>query len=311
MKYILKKVVIGLGLMSIVGGAVAEVNYPAKSVRLFVPAAPGGPTDMAARVYARSFEEISGTSVAVINQAGGGGVSAFQSVVRGRSDGSVLLFSNSGLHIANVTGRSPYAVQDYTVGAILGEVNEAYVVPADAPYNTLTEFIEYAKNQPEPLKVGIQMGGGSQLKAEALNHVAEGKLRIVDAGSEGQRIPMILSNQIEMTTFGVVNGLQYERSGDIKVLAVASQSPDPAAPNWATTLSQDIDIDLPLVFAVLLPQKVNENVIENLDEIHKKMIENSNFLTGFETISAVPNIQISDKAKEQQYKEAEKIKSLL
>ncbi|SUA55268.1 Tripartite tricarboxylate transporter family receptor [Oligella ureolytica] len=291
--------------------AQSKITYPAKSLRLFVPAAPGGPTDMAARVYARAFEEISTAKVAVINQAGGGGVSAFQSVAQGRPDGSVLLFGNSGLHIAHATGRSPYSIEDYKASAVLAKLNEAYVVPQNAPYNTLAEFVEYAKQSSEPITMGIQMGGGSQLKAEALNKVVDGKLRIVDSGSEGQRIPMILSEQIALTTFGVVNGLQYQRSGDVKVLAVASEKTDPAAPEWPTTASANVDIDLPLVLNILIPAKSNDNVTEVLDQIHAQLVETETFKDGMQQISAVIDYVDSAEAHGYLVTENDKTRSLL
>lgn len=306
MKKIVKigMLVMGLGLAA--PGAMADtetIAYPTKSIRLFVPAAPGGPTDMAARVYARAFEEVSNAKVAVINQAGGGGVSAFQSVAQGRPDGSVLLFGNSGLHIAHATGRSPYSIQDYKPVAVLAKLNEAYVVPKNAPYNNLQEFVEYAHASEEPITMGIQMGGGSQLKAEALNKAVDGKLRIVDSGSEGQRIPMILSEQIDITTFGVVNGLQYERNGDVKVLAVASSAADPAAPNWPTTESAGVDIDLPLIFNILLPSKSQDKVTELLDQIHMQLVETDTFKNGMTQVSAI--IDYVDSAQAQDYLLAE------
>lgn len=290
-----------------------KISYPSKSIRLFVPAAPGGPTDMAARVYARAFEEVSTAKVAVINQAGGGGVSAFQSVVQGRPDGSVLLFGNSGLHIAHATGRSPYSIKDYKSSAVLGKLNEVYVVPNSAPYDNLTEFVEYAKTASEPITMGIQMGGGSQLKAEALNRVVDGKIRIVDAGSEGQRVPMILSEQIDMTTFGVVNGLQYQKSGDVKVLAVASETADPAAPDWPTTATAtaNVGIDLPLVLNILIPSKSNEKVTALLDETHAKLVETDTFKEGMKQISAVIEFVDSSNAHEYLVAEDEKTRSLL
>lgn len=303
--------VMALALSVSTAQAQNKISYSAKSIRLFVPAAPGGPTDMAARVYARAFEEISTAKVAVINQAGGGGVSAFQSVAQGRPDGSVLLFGNSGLHIAYATGRSPYSIQDYKASAVLAKLNEAYVVPRNAPYNTLAEFVEYAKNSSEPITMGIQMGGGSQLKAEALNKVVDGKLRIVDSGSEGQRIPMILSEQIAMTTFGVVNGLQYQKSGDVKVLAVASDKSDPAAPDWPTTASANVDIDLPLVLNILIPTKSNTKITDVLDQIHSQLVETETFKEGMQQISAVIDYVDSSDAQEYLTAEDEKTRSLL
>lgn len=69
-----------------------EITYPVKSVRLIVPANPGGGTDTAARLFADFMSRYTGTNVAVVNQFAGGGVVAAQTVATGDKDGSELLF---------------------------------------------------------------------------------------------------------------------------------------------------------------------------------------------------------------------------
>jgi tripartite-type tricarboxylate transporter receptor subunit TctC len=227
--------------------AMSQVDYPVDSVRIFVPANPGGGTDATARIFAQFFQTHSDASVAIINQPAGGGVVAAQSVVQGAQDGSVLFFFHAALHTANLFGNSPYAWDSFTPLATISEINEVYAVRADAPYSTIDELIAYAQENPGEINIGSQLGGTTQVKGEAINQAAGGSMRIVDAGTETDRITALLGGQVEVISMSVANALQYFEDGQIKVLALMNETPDPAAPEFPTTVSQGLDFSLPLV----------------------------------------------------------------
>ncbi|EHA14688.1 tripartite tricarboxylate transporter substrate binding protein [Halomonas sp. HAL1] len=289
----------------------AELDYPVDNLRLFVPASPGGGTDALAREYAREFEALTGTSVAVVNQSGGGGVSALQSVINAKPDGGTLLFYHSALHVASNSGRSPYSYEDMKPIATLGDLNEVYVVPGDAPYSTLNEMLEYIEKNDERLTMGVQMGAGTQLKGQALAEAADGQIRLVDAGSEGQRVPMLLGGQLDISVFSIANGLQYEESGDIQVLAVVSDKEDPAAPHWPTTVSQGLDISLPLVFTIYSQKELSDEIVQSLGEISAIIMERESFQTGMERVGVVPAFRPSDEAEEFVSQEEHMVSKLL
>ncbi|WP_417421265.1 tripartite tricarboxylate transporter substrate binding protein [Halomonas sp.] len=303
-------VVAGVGAFANLACA-AEFDYPVDNLRLFVPAAPGGGTDQLAREYAREFEALTGTSVAVVNQSGGGGVSAFQSVVNARPDGGTLLFYHSALHVASNTGRSPYSFEDMKPLATLGDLNEIYAVSADAPYSTINELLDYLKNTGERLTMGVQMGAGTQLKGQALSEAAGGQIRIVDAGSEGQRVPMLLGGQLDISVISIANGLQYEESGDIKVLAVVSDKQDPAAPHWPTTVSQGLDVSLPLVFTLYGQKELDSSMVETLDEVNGAIMERDSFQQGMTRVGVVPSYRDAEEAFEFVSQEEQKVSGLL
>ncbi len=140
-KHYLAAACVAVGAFATIAGAAEKIDYPANTVRLFVPAAPGAGTDAMARLYAREFEALTGSTVVVVNQSGGGGVVAFQSLVRAKPDGSTLLFYHTALHVAHVSGRSPFGAADMRPLATLGALNEAYVAPVNAPYDNLKELL--------------------------------------------------------------------------------------------------------------------------------------------------------------------------
>ena len=99
MKTLIKASLLAAGILAPTM-AFAQVDYPVDSVRIFVPASPGGGTDAAARMFAEALQEHSDASVAIVNQPAGGGVVAAQSVATGATDGSVLFFFHAALRTA-------------------------------------------------------------------------------------------------------------------------------------------------------------------------------------------------------------------
>lgn len=242
------------------GMAVAEVDYPAPSVRLMVPANPGGGTDGGARVFAEFFEKHSTATVAIVNQPAGGGVVAAQTVQRGPADGSVLLFFHGALHTANLFGQSPFNWESFTPLATTSAVNEVFAVRAGEPYSNMQEFLDYAKANPGTLNVGSQLGGTTQVKGAAINKAADGAMRIVDAGTEADRVTALLGRQVDVISMSIGTAKQYVDDGQMQVLGVMNTEPDPSAPEFPTTVSQGIDFSLPLVMTVYGPPEVSDEV---------------------------------------------------
>lgn len=266
MKTLLKFGLVAASLMA-PGVALAQVDYPVDTVRIFVPASPGGGTDAAARMFAEYFQKHSDASVAIVNQPAGGGVVAAQSVASGATDGSVLFFFHAALHTANIFGQSPFSWESFTPLATVSEINEVYAVRSDAPYGTIDELVAYAEEHPDEINIGSQLGGTTQVKGEAINQAAGGTMRIVDAGTEADRITALLGGQVDVISMSVGNAKQYVEDGQMTVLALMNENPDPAAPEFPTTISQGLDFSLPLVMTVYGPENVDEAVVTAMDEI--------------------------------------------
>lgn len=242
------------------GLAVAEVDYPARSVRLMVPANPGGGTDGGARVFAEFFEKHSTATVAIVNQPAGGGVVAAQTVERAPADGSVLLFFHGALHTANLFDQSPFSWESFTPLATTSAVNEVFVVRAGESYTNMQEFLDYAKAHPGTLNVGSQLGGTTQVKGEAINKAADGAMRIVDAGTEADRVTALLGRQVDVISMSIGTAQQYVEDGQMLVLGVMNTEPDPSAPEFPTTVSQGVEFSMPLVMTVYGPPDLSDEV---------------------------------------------------
>lgn len=248
-----------------------EITYPVKSVRLIVPANPGGGTDTAARLFADFMSRYTGTNVAVVNQFAGGGVVAAQTVATGDKDGSELLFYHTSIYVAKLTGTWPFGHTDFTPLASISLFDDVIVARADAPYDTLSDMLSYAKAHPGELTFGSQLGGTTEIKGKALEKASEGSLRVVDAGSESDRTTALLGKQVDAIPMGVNNAQQYVEAGTLKVLAVLNEAPSPFAPDWPTAPSQGVDLSFPLVFQLYGPTGIDPVAIEAIDAVVDRM----------------------------------------
>lgn len=245
--------------------------WPADKVQIYVPAKPGGATDAAARTFSRYLRKHGRVPVTVINQTGGGGVVALQTVVESPADGSALLLFHSMIHAGHLLGRTELTFRDFTTLAMLAENNDVYVARGDAPYDDLRELLQFAASAETSPTIGSQLGGSTQVKAMALARAANNALRIVDAGTEAQRVAALLGGQVDVTIISVKIALQFERAGKFKVLGVLNREPDSFAEQWPTAPSQGVDVHFPLAFALYAPPGVETEAHDKMAALIRKV----------------------------------------
>ncbi len=294
-----RAIAVSLGLV-LAGHANAEelIDYPVDSVRLIVPANPGGGTDTDARLFAEFLGKYTGANVAVVNQFAGGGVVAAQTVATGKKDGSELLLYHTSIHVAKLTGTWPFGHADFTPLASIAQFDDVIVARADAPYDTLAEFIDYAKAHEGDVTFGSQIGGTTEIKGKAIAQAAGGALRVVDAGSESDRTTALLGSQVDAIPMGVNNAQQYVEAGQLKVLAVLNDVANPFAPDWPTAPSQGIDLSFPLVFQLYGPLGIDEAAVTAIDAVIERMKEDPEVDEAFEKARQVLSLRNSGETRE-------------
>lgn len=251
--------------------------WPVDKVQIYVPAKPGGATDAAARTFSRYLRKHGRVAVTVINQTGGGGVVALQTVADSPPDGGTLLMFHSMIHASHLLGRTDLSYRDFTSLAIIAENNDVYVAREDAAFDNLTELLPYAASADTKPMIGSQLGGSTQVKAMALSRAASDSLRIVDSGSEAQRVAALLGGQIDVTIISVKSALQFEKAGKFKVLGVLNSEPDSFAPDWPTAPEQGIDVDFPLAFTLYAPPSMPIETRDTIAEIVEDIVADPDY----------------------------------
>ena len=200
-------------------------NYPNRPITFVVPFAPGGLTDVPARVLAAIMQEKIGTSIVVENKTGGSGVVGASHVLRSEPDGYTLLVNAladvQNLHYISV----PYnAVNDFAqIGKVVDGPPLVMIIDAKLPYKTLAELIADAKANPSKLSFGTSGPASSPVIAlTQLNAAAGIKIQDVPYRGSGQAAANTVTGAIQGTFTFYSSAKPLADGGQVRALAVSS-----------------------------------------------------------------------------------------
>jgi tripartite-type tricarboxylate transporter receptor subunit TctC len=200
--------------------------YPTRPVTLVLGFAPGGPSDVMARIFAKKLEQELGQPVVIENRSGAGGNIAGEAVARAAPDGYTLLLANSGILAANAAlyKRTGFdAERDFTPITLVGAQANVLVINPGLPAKTLAELIAHARANPR--KVSFASGGhGSSphLAGELLK--AEAKIDIVHVPYKGTgpALQDVIAGHVQMMFASVSPTKPQIESGKLRALAVTT-----------------------------------------------------------------------------------------
>jgi tripartite-type tricarboxylate transporter receptor subunit TctC len=216
---------------------------PDKPIRLIVPAGPGGPTDVPARLLSQILPKL-GQPVVVENRAGAGGAIGARAVVAAPPDGYTLLVGNTSV-FAVAPAVSASAGYDPTRQlAAVAKFSESYqilVVLPDFPTKSAGELIALAKRRPGELNYAhTGVGGLPHMTGELFKSAAGVDIVGVPYKSGGESVTAVLGGQVQMTFESITILLPLIREGRLRALAVTSRVRTPLAPDLPTMIEADV-----------------------------------------------------------------------
>jgi tripartite-type tricarboxylate transporter receptor subunit TctC len=218
--------------------AAAQDAFPTRPIRLVVPFAAGGPSDIISRIVAPRMAATLGQPVVVENRAGAGGVTGVDVIAKAAGDGYTFgIGSAGGIAISPNLGRgTPYDptrdLAPVTLGAL---VPEPVVVPAVSPFRTLQDLIAGARARPGSLNFG-STGNGSMPHLAAAQLAAAANLDIVHISynSGGQLATAVLRNEVQLGFADLPVLLGNIQAGSLRALAVGTEQRLPWLPDVPT-----------------------------------------------------------------------------
>jgi len=220
-------------------GAGAQGRYPDRPIKLIVPFAPGGATDVVGRLWGEKMKPVLGT-VVIENKASGGGAPGTSEVARAQPDGYTLLFGNTSTQVLLpvLMTKPPYdPVKDFTSIYILCVAPTVIVVHESVPVHTLSELIAYAKANPGKLSYGSAGAGTLTNLAGELFKQLIGAPDIVHIPYKGSApgVTDLAAGHISMMTPNIGGPLiDFHRTGKVRILAVAHETRLKVAPDVPT-----------------------------------------------------------------------------
>lgn len=259
------------------GAASAQADFPNRPVTLIVSAAPGGTTDIAARLIAQPLGAALGQSVVVENKPGASGGIAAQAVARAKPDGYTLLLQYSGFqvitpHVTPAAGWDP--IKDFSPVANVLSAPQVVVVRPDLPIKSLKELVAYAKANPGKLNYASS-GNGSlqQVATELLNQMAGTQITHIPYKGTGPALNDLLGGAVDMTITTPPPLLGQIAAGKLRALAVTGNARLPSLPDVPTAAEAGYpDLIVSSWFAMYAPKDTPAPVVDKIaGEIQKIM----------------------------------------
>ena len=271
----------------------AEAKYPERTIRLVVPFAPAGPTDIIGRKVAEKLTITLGQTMIVDNKAGAAGSIGAVEVKNAKPDGYTLLFAPSSTHAVNPTAfvHPAYdAVKDFTpISSIC--VNPLVLVTHPSMPDSVKGLVEEMKKNPGKYSYASS-GNGSILHLATEYFKREvGGIDVVHVPYKGSgpALQDVMSNNVQWMFETFSTTLQQHRAGKLRILAYAYAKRAPIAPEIPTMIEAGVKGYEAYTFNLVLgPANANKDAVDVLDQASRKLMSDPEMIKFLEDIAAVP-----------------------
>lgn len=203
----------------------AQEKFPTRPVNLILPTAPGGGTDIMARILAAATEPFIGQKVVVINKPGGSGTIGLNEIAKTRPDGYNLgCLWNAPLtmvpHVLKVT----FSLDDFIYITQMTKGAMIFCVLSEFPAKTAQEFFDYVRKNPGKLTYANDgVGNLAQFSGERLFHALKVKLRPVPYAGAGESIKALLGGQVDVYGGSVPPAIPHIMAGKVRAIFVTTR----------------------------------------------------------------------------------------
>jgi tripartite-type tricarboxylate transporter receptor subunit TctC len=237
----------------------AQGAWPAKPLRLVVPFAPGGSSEIVARAVAGEMAKTIGQNVFVDNKPGAAGNIAMQEVANS-TDEHTLILGHIGTLAVNpyIFPKLPYdAARDFVPVSLLSKVPSLYVVHPDLPVKNLKEFVAYAKAKPGQLNYGSAGNGSAgHLAFEYLKMVSETFMLHVPYRGTGPMLTDLMAGRLQAASVGAPALLPFIKAGKLRCIATGTAQRLPQLPDVPTVAEQGYKgFEMTQWYGLLAPSK--------------------------------------------------------
>ncbi len=286
------KIVIAAGIVLITPLAGAADPFPSKPIRLVVPFAPGGSSEIVARSVAAEMSKSMGQQVVVENKPGGAGNVAMSEVARAAPDGYSLILGHVGTLAVNpyMFVKLPYDPdKDFTPVTLLARVPNIFVVNAALPVKDFKEFLALAKAKPGSLNYGSAGNGSAgHLAFEYLKMVTGIHTVHIPYRGTGPQITDLIAGQIQAASAGTPPLMPHIRSGKLRAIAVGTAQRIPAMPDVPTVAELGYKgFETSQWYGIMAPAGTPAPVVARLAEEAQKALRSSAVTERFASDSAI------------------------
>lgn len=258
-------------LMILIGVSAGAQTYPSQSIRLLVPFAAAGTSDLVSRIVANELANLWSVPVVVENRAGAGGNVGTEVIAKAAPDGYSLLMGTVATHAINSSlyGSLPFDhIKDFSPVSLVASTPSVLEVNLALPVNSVQELIAYAKNNPGKLNFGSAGNGSSHhLAGELFNTLAGTKMVHVPYRGTAAALTDVVGGQIQLVFDTLPSSMSFIKANKLKVLAVTSAQRDPALPDVPTIAESGVpNYEVGSWYGLLVPAGTPKPIVDKLGQ---------------------------------------------
>jgi tripartite-type tricarboxylate transporter receptor subunit TctC len=270
-----------LALLPAVSNDQALALYPERIVRMIVPFAPGGGTDVIARTLAQEMGRDLGVSIVIENRPGAGTIIGTQAVAVSEPDGYTLLMGTFS-HAVNpsLNAHMPYDPhRDFAPVALVARSFNIVVVNPKSPFHSIADLIAAARAEPEKLSYGtFGIGTSAHLAGELFKSMAQVNLTTVAYKGAAPAITDLIGGQIQVMFTTVASAASLIAGGQLRALAVTSEQRSPAFPDLPTVSEAGVPgYAAESWYGLFAPAKTPADVINRLNKSAAMAVQSEAF----------------------------------
>src|SRR5215213_4814763 len=244
-------------------------TYPNRQITLLVPWAPGGSTDILARIVALHLHQSMGQPVVIENRTGGAGNIGAGAAARAAPDGYTILFNTMSVHTMNhaLIAAMPFdGVKDFSPITLLAYVTNTMVVHPSVPANTVPEFIAYAKANPGKIAYASSgPGSTNHLCAALLEKMAGIEMLHVPYRGGAPAVADTVGGQVQLFFTAGTQSLEHVKAGRLKLLAVTEAKRSPFLPDVPTVAETVPGYEMTVWYGAFGPAGMPKDIVTKLN----------------------------------------------
>lgn len=278
--------VVMIAIMAFAQAAVlsaAETSWPEKPIQVIVPASAGGGTDVSARIVTKYLSEELGQPIMVSNVKGAGGSIGTKQAKDSPADGYTMFYIHEDIVTNQVLEVSDFGYRDFEIAGKIFDVDLVTVI-SSKQYANLGDVAKAAKAAPGEITFAIDIATSAHLAPLVMEKEMGVEFNMVESGSMNDRIPLLISGQLDMTfaPLGIVK--DYVENGDINCLGSLSVNRGVLRPDLPTFREQGVDLVVKKYFTFYFPKGTPAEIVEKTADALERVSRNPDFIKNAENL---------------------------
>lgn len=261
----------GAALSAFPLASACAATFPRKQIQLIVPYSAGGGTDLVARAFADAANKVLPKAIGVVNRTGGAGAVGLSAIATARPNGYTIGMGTAEITMLPHMGLASFNATDFTPLALLNADPAAITVRKDAPWETLGEFLAFAKAHPGDVRIGNSGTGAIwHLAAEALGKQTGITFNSVPFDGANPAVTSLLGGHIEAVGVSPAEVSNFVASGDLRMLGIMADERLAKFPNVPTMKESGVDLSIGTWRGIVMPNGVPDDAKAVLEEATSK-----------------------------------------